>query len=59
MTELINTETGVVVKAMTKPEAERITTRIQLKLDTIADNYEAVMPMIREAIEREAHQALG
>ncbi|KNX38063.1 hypothetical protein [Luteipulveratus halotolerans] len=44
---------------MNKVEAERITNRISLRLDTIADNYTAVMPLIREAIERQAYAALG
>ena len=34
--------------------AERRAERIRLRLDSIADNYGAVMPMIREAIEKRA-----
>jgi hypothetical protein len=52
-------ETGVVVERMTEEEASSITTRISVKLDAIADNYESVMPLIREALTREAHIALG
>lgn len=44
---------------MTVDEAERLTTRIGLKLDTLAGSYEAVMPLIHEAVEREVHQTLG
>lgn len=39
--------------------AERRAIKISLRLDTIADNYEAVMPMIREAIELGDHLTLG
>jgi hypothetical protein len=44
---------------LTEAEAERLTTRISLKLGVIVDNTEAVMPLIREAIERNAYAALG
>lgn len=53
------TTTEVVAPALDAAEAERLTMRIQLRLGTIADNYDAVMPMIREAIERDAATALG
>lgn len=39
--------------------AERRAERIALRLDTIADNYAAVLPMIREAIEKRDDLALG
>ena len=39
--------------------AERRALRIGLRLDAIADNYEAVMPMIREALEEGDHATLG
>lgn len=39
--------------------AERRAERITLRLDAIADNYAAVMPMIREAIEKRDDMALG
>lgn len=45
--------------ALDADEAERLTRRISNKLVTIADNFEAVLPMIREAIERQAYTALG
>lgn len=45
--------------AMSSQEAERLTLRISLKLGTLADTYESVMPLIREAIGRKAHEALG
>lgn len=56
---LVNTETGELVEAMSETEAKRISQRISLRLDTIADNYDAVLPLIREAIERQAWMALG
>jgi len=40
-------------------EAERLTTRIQLRLGNIADNTEAILPMIEAARTGEAAQALG
>lgn len=51
-------ETGEVVEEMTRVEAERITSRIADKLDTIADNLEQVLPLIGEALTREAWRAL-
>lgn len=48
-----------VIEAMTRVEAERITARIADKLDTIADHLEQVMPLIGEALTREAWRALG
>lgn len=56
---LVDTETGELIEPLDRAEAERLTTRIRLRLDTIADNYVAVMPLIREAIERQAFAALG
>ena len=44
---------------MAEEEADHITLRISLKLDTLADAHESVMPLIREAIERRAYVALG
>lgn len=55
----VNVETGEVVDVMSAEDAERITLRISLKLGSLADTYEAVMPMIRDAIVRQAHAALG
>lgn len=59
MTELEIVETGEVIQPMSAEEASSITTQIAVKLDTIADNYQAVMPLIREALTRQAHLALG
>lgn len=59
MTELHVIETGEVVESMTPVEAERITSRIADKLDAIADNLEQVLPLISEALTRDAWQALG
>lgn len=52
-------ETGEVVHLMTTEEASSVTTQIVVKLDAIADNYQSVMPLIRDAITRRAHAALG
>ncbi|GAB2970069.1 hypothetical protein [Nocardioides montaniterrae] len=53
---LVNTETGEILDASA---AERRAERINLRLDAIADNYAAVMPMIREALEKRDDLALG
>jgi len=45
--------------ALTEPEAARLTTKIQLRLGMIADSIDAVLPMIEEAKNGNAHQALG
>lgn len=52
-------ETGEVVEEMSRVEAERITARITDKLDAIADNLEQVLPLIGEALTRDAWKALG
>lgn len=52
----VNTETGEILDSAA---AERRAERISLRLDTIADNYAAVMPMIRDAIEKRDDLALG
>lgn len=52
------TESVTKVINLNREEAERLTHRIELKLGTLADAYESVMPLIREAIERKAHEAL-
>lgn len=55
---LVNTETGEIVE-FDRAAAERRAERITLRLDAIADNYRAVLPMIREAIEKRDDLALG
>lgn len=55
---LVNTDTGEIVE-LDRAAAERRAERITLRLDAIADNYAAVMPMIRESIEKQDHAALG
>ncbi len=52
----MNTATG---ELLDTGAAERRAMKISLRLDTIAENYEAVMPMIREAIELRDDLALG
>lgn len=44
---------------LTQNDAARLTTKIQLRLDTIADNVEAVLPLIEQARSGNAHAALG
>ncbi len=44
---------------LSETEAARLTQRIELRLSTIADNTEAVIPMIEEARTGGAHEALG
>ena len=44
---------------MTVDGAERLSERISDRLDTIAENYVKVMPLIREAINRNVHAILG
>lgn len=44
---------------LTPDEAERLTTRIRLRLDTIAENTEVVVTLIEEARAGAAHEALG
>lgn len=56
---VIDHATGEILTPLDRAEAERLTTRIRLRLDTIADNYVAVMPLIREAVERRAWEALN
>jgi hypothetical protein len=56
---LVHPETGELVEPLTETEAERLTTRIALKLDAMADTYAGVMPLITEAIDRQAYAALG
>lgn len=53
---VVNTETG---ELLDTAAAERRAERIRLRLDAIADNYQAVLPMIREAIEKRDDLALG
>lgn len=56
---VVNYETGEIVEPLSEQDAERLSDRIALRLDAIADNYSAVVPMIREAVERRAWMALG
>jgi len=55
---VVNVETGEIVE-FDRAAAERRAERITLRLDAIADNYRAVLPMIREAIEKRDDLALG
>lgn len=58
MSEVVNIATGELVD-LDAAAAERRAERISLRLDAIADNYRAVLPMIREAIEKRDDLALG
>ncbi len=44
---------------MSSAEAGRLTRRIEHRLSQLAESYEAVLPLIHEAITRDAHAALG
>jgi hypothetical protein len=55
---VVNTETGELIE-FDKAAAERRAERITLRLDSIAENYRMVLPMIREAIEKRDDMALG
>lgn len=55
---VVNTVTGEILD-FDRAAAERRAERITLRLEAIADNYAAVMPMIRESIEKQDHLALG
>lgn len=46
-------------ETLTEPEAARLTTKIQLRLEVIADNVEQVLPLIEQARTGGAHQSLG
>ncbi len=48
-----------IVPRLTEPEAARLTTKIQLRLTTIADNVDAVIVLIEEAKNGNAHTALA
>lgn len=48
-----------VLPQMTEEGAERLSSRISARLDGIADNYVAVMPLIREALNRNVYDVLG
>jgi len=51
--------TVAVLPELTAEGAERLSERISTRLETIATNYVAVMPLIREAINRNAFAVLG
>ncbi|MDQ3465212.1 MAG: hypothetical protein M3500_11060, partial [Actinomycetota bacterium] len=53
------TDSGHEAAPLTADGAERLTARIRLRLDTIADNAEQVVPLIEQAKAGDAHQALG
>jgi hypothetical protein len=50
---------AAVLPQMTEEGAERLSSRISARLDGIADNYVAVMPLIREALNRNVYDVLG
>lgn len=55
---LVDADTGTIVP-LDAAAAERRAERITLRLDAVADNYRAVLPMIREAVEKRDDLALG
>lgn len=44
---------------MTVEQAERVTEQIAFRIDSITENYEVVMTLMRDALARNAHSALG
>lgn len=48
-----------VTRAFSAADAERLSSRIGLKLDSMADTFAGVLPLIREAIERDVYALLG
>lgn len=49
----------VTFPAMSEAEAERVTEQIAFRIDSITENYEVVMSLMRDALARNAHAALG
>ena len=47
------------VLSLDRQHAERLTLRISLKLDTMAEAHESVISLIREAVETEAWRTFG
>ena len=45
--------------ALSVDEATRITTKIKLRLETIADNVDAVIPLVEQAKAGDVHVALN
>lgn len=44
---------------ISRDDAERLSNRIGLRLDSMADNWAGALPLIREAIDRNAYLSLG
>lgn len=57
--ELKATLTPAADNPLTAEDAARLVTKIELRLDTIADNIEGVLPLIEQAKAGNAHEALG
>lgn len=49
----------VTFPAMTEEQAEKVTEQIAYRIDSITENYEVVMSLMRDALARNAHAALG
>ena len=47
------------VASISTADAERLASRIGLRLESMADSWSGALPLIREAIDREAFRALG
>lgn len=54
MSDITSVQAGI-----TRDEAERLSSRIGLRLEAMADSWTGALPLIREAIEREAFRPLG
>lgn len=52
------TAEAVVVEPLKEPSARRLTMRMQLRLDALADNVEQIVPLIEQAKVGNAHEAL-
>ena len=53
------TSAAIEAPAMSADEAERLTGMISYRIDSITENYEVVMSLMRDALSRNAHEALG
>lgn len=49
----------IALHEMTAEQAEKVTEQIAYRIDSITENYEVVMSLMRDALARGAHAALG
>lgn len=55
----VDTTTGEIVDALTPEAAERITQRIELRLDSVGDSLEGLEALVQEARDGQAHVGTG